>query len=274
MNGSANGSTKRRRPGAPVGLERPHERHGLGGEAGPVLHCDPSGDEKRERAFTLADARLPCTACRTGSSTRPAPTCASTPTTPSTGTRGARRRSPGPGPTTSRSCCRSGYSSCHWCHVMAHESFEDPDVAAVMNDRFVNVKVDREERPDVDAIYMQAVQAMTGSGGWPMTVFLDHDGRPFFGGTYFPPDDRPGHARASCGSWTRSTTRGTHRRDELDQQAEQLHAGDRARAPRSASRGPAARSRPPSSTRPSRTCTSSSTRASAASAARRSSRRR
>ena len=75
---------------------------------------------------------------------------------------------------------------------MAHESFEDAAVAAVMNEHFVNVKVDREERPDVDAIYMQAVQAMTGSGGWPMTVFLDHDGRPFFGGTYFPPEDRPG----------------------------------------------------------------------------------
>ncbi len=85
-----------------------------------------------------------------------------------------------------------GYSSCHWCHVMAHESFEDPDVAAVMNRLFVNVKVDREERPDVDSIYMQAVQAMTGHGGWPMTVFLAPDGRPFFGGTYFPKDDRPG----------------------------------------------------------------------------------
>jgi hypothetical protein len=85
-----------------------------------------------------------------------------------------------------------GYSSCHWCHVMAHESFEDPEVAADMNARFVNVKVDREERPDVDAIYMQAVQALTGHGGWPMTVFLDHDGRPFFGGTYYPKDDRQG----------------------------------------------------------------------------------
>jgi uncharacterized protein YyaL (SSP411 family) len=85
-----------------------------------------------------------------------------------------------------------GYSSCHWCHVMAHESFEDPDVAAVMNRLFVNVKVDREERPDVDGIYMQAVQAMTGRGGWPMTVFLTPDGRPFFGGTYFPKDDRQG----------------------------------------------------------------------------------
>jgi uncharacterized protein len=91
-----------------------------------------------------------------------------------------------------------GYSSCHWCHVMAHESFEDPETAAIMNERFVNVKVDREERPDVDAVYMQAVQAMTGSGGWPMTVFLDPDGRPFFGGTYFPRTDRqgmPGFAR-------------------------------------------------------------------------------
>ena len=85
-----------------------------------------------------------------------------------------------------------GYSSCHWCHVMAHESFEDPDVAAAMNARFVSVKVDREERPDVDAVYMQAVQALTGSGGWPMTVFLDPDGSPFFGGTYFPREDRPG----------------------------------------------------------------------------------
>jgi uncharacterized protein YyaL (SSP411 family) len=85
-----------------------------------------------------------------------------------------------------------GYSSCHWCHVMAHESFEDPDIAAVMNRNFVNVKVDREERPDVDGIYMQAVQALTGRGGWPMTVFLTPDGRPFFGGTYFPKDDRHG----------------------------------------------------------------------------------
>jgi uncharacterized protein YyaL (SSP411 family) len=79
-----------------------------------------------------------------------------------------------------------GYSACHWCHVMAHECFEDGEVAAVMNERFVNVKVDREERPDVDAVYMDAVQAMTGRGGWPMTVFMAPDGRPFYGGTYFP----------------------------------------------------------------------------------------
>ncbi|MDD9371236.1 MAG: thioredoxin domain-containing protein [Acidimicrobiales bacterium] len=85
-----------------------------------------------------------------------------------------------------------GYSACHWCHVMAHESFEDPEIAAQMNELFVNVKVDREERPDVDEIYMEAVQAMTGQGGWPMTVFLTPDGRPFFGGTYFPNARRGG----------------------------------------------------------------------------------
>ncbi len=85
-----------------------------------------------------------------------------------------------------------GYASCHWCHVMAHESFEDPATAELMNRLFVCVKVDREERPDVDAIYMSAVQAMTGSGGWPLTVVATPDGAPFFGGTYFPPDDRWG----------------------------------------------------------------------------------
>jgi uncharacterized protein YyaL (SSP411 family) len=83
-----------------------------------------------------------------------------------------------------------GYSACHWCHVMAHESFESHTTAAVMNEHFVNVKVDREERPDVDAVYMDAVVALTGQGGWPMTVFLTPDGEPFFGGTYFPPEPR------------------------------------------------------------------------------------
>jgi hypothetical protein len=85
-----------------------------------------------------------------------------------------------------------GYAACHWCHVMAHESFEDPETAALMNQWFVNIKVDREERPDVDAIYMRAVQALTRQGGWPMTVFMTPDGAPFYGGTYFPPDDRHG----------------------------------------------------------------------------------
>jgi uncharacterized protein YyaL (SSP411 family) len=77
------------------------------------------------------------------------------------------------------------YAACHWCHVIAHESFEDDNAAAVMNEQFVNLKVDREERPDVDSIYMEAVQAMTGQGGWPMTVWIDHDRRPFLAGTYF-----------------------------------------------------------------------------------------
>ncbi len=85
-----------------------------------------------------------------------------------------------------------GYSACHWCHVMERESFENPEIAKIMNDNFVSIKVDREERPDIDSIYMTAVQAMTGSGGWPMTVFLTPEGKPFYGGTYFPPEDRGG----------------------------------------------------------------------------------
>jgi uncharacterized protein YyaL (SSP411 family) len=85
-----------------------------------------------------------------------------------------------------------GYAACHWCHVMAHESFEDEQTARLMNERFVNIKVDREERPDLDSIYMQATQAMTGHGGWPMTVFLTPDTVPFYTGTYFPPEDRHG----------------------------------------------------------------------------------
>ncbi len=91
-----------------------------------------------------------------------------------------------------------GYSTCHWCHVMAHESFESHEIADLMNERFVNIKVDREERPDIDGVYMAAVQALTGQGGWPMTVFLTPDRQPFFAGTYFPPADahgRPGFPR-------------------------------------------------------------------------------
>jgi uncharacterized protein len=95
-----------------------------------------------------------------------------------------------------------GYSACHWCHVMAHESFEDEEIAKLMNDLFVNIKVDREERPDLDQIYMNAVQMMTHHGGWPMTVFLTPEGVPFYGGTYFPPQDRyniPGFPRVLIG---------------------------------------------------------------------------
>src|SRR5579862_3894124 len=90
-----------------------------------------------------------------------------------------------------------GYAACHWCHVMAHESFEDPTVAALINELTVPVKVDREERPDVDALYMAATQAMTGHGGWPMTVLLTGDAKPFFAGTYFPPVPR--HGQPSLG---------------------------------------------------------------------------
>jgi uncharacterized protein YyaL (SSP411 family) len=85
-----------------------------------------------------------------------------------------------------------GYSACHWCHVMEHESFENERIAGIMNENFVNIKVDREERPDLDSIYMEAVQAMTGHGGWPMTMFLTPTGEPFYGGTYFPPDNSRG----------------------------------------------------------------------------------
>ncbi|MBW4719196.1 thioredoxin domain-containing protein [Saccharothrix obliqua] len=85
-----------------------------------------------------------------------------------------------------------GYAACHWCHVMAHESFEDPETAAYMNEHFVNVKVDREERPDVDAVYMAVTQALSGQGGWPMTCFLTPDGEPFYAGTYYPPEPHPG----------------------------------------------------------------------------------
>jgi uncharacterized protein len=88
-----------------------------------------------------------------------------------------------------------GYSTCHWCHVMERESFENPDIAALMNERYINIKVDREERPDVDAIYMDACQILTGGGGWPLNCFLTPEGKPFFAGTYYPP--RPAHNRPS-----------------------------------------------------------------------------
>jgi uncharacterized protein YyaL (SSP411 family) len=108
-----------------------------------------------------------------------------------------------------------GYSACHWCHVMAHECFEDPETAAAMNEAFVNVKVDREERPDVDALYMEAVQALTGRGGWPMTVAMHPDGRPFFGGTYFPKEAFGKVIEALTDVWK-------NRRADLDKQATQI----------------------------------------------------
>ncbi len=114
-----------------------------------------------------------------------------------------------------------GYSSCHWCHVMAHESFEDPGIARLLNRHFVSIKVDREERLDLDQIYMEAVQMMTGRGGWPMSVFLTPEGKPFFGGTYWPPQARggmPGFDQvlgAIAEAWQ-------HRRNELLAQAERM----------------------------------------------------
>ena len=116
-----------------------------------------------------------------------------------------------------------GYSACHWCHVMERESFEDPATAALMNEHFVNIKVDREERPDVDHIYMNAVQLLTGHGGWPMTMFLTPDGQPFYGGTYFPPEDRhglPGFPRllvALAQAWR-------ERPDDVAQSVRDIHA--------------------------------------------------
>jgi uncharacterized protein YyaL (SSP411 family) len=122
-----------------------------------------------------------------------------------------------------------GYSSCHWCHVMAHESFEDEATARLMNEGFVNIKVDREERPDVDAVYMEAVQALTGRGGWPMTVFLAPDGRPFYAGTYFPKREGAGLPsfqrvlEAVGDAWR-------ERRDSVLEQAEQVTRAVEARS--------------------------------------------
>ena len=122
-----------------------------------------------------------------------------------------------------------GYSSCHWCHVMAHESFESESTAALMNELFVNVKVDREERPDVDAVTMEAAVGMTGSGGWPTTVFMTPDARPFYAGTYFPPEPRhgipsfPELLRAVAETWR-------ERRDDIERQAERIDGVLRATA--------------------------------------------
>lgn len=114
-----------------------------------------------------------------------------------------------------------GYSTCHWCHVMERESFEDADVAAFMNAHFINIKIDREERPDLDAIYMDAVQAMSGQGGWPLNVFLLPDGKPFYGGTYFPP--RAVQGRSSWMDVLSGVTKAfQERRHEMDAQASNL----------------------------------------------------
>src|ERR1700742_3283063 len=114
-----------------------------------------------------------------------------------------------------------GYAACHWCHVMERESFEDEETARFMNDHFVNIKIDREERPDLDHIYMDAVQAITGSGGWPLNVFLTPDGKPFYGGTYFPP--RAGYNRPSWKEVLAGISASfREKRAEVEQQAEHL----------------------------------------------------
>ena len=116
-----------------------------------------------------------------------------------------------------------GYAACHWCHVMEHESFENEQIAAVMNEHYINIKVDREERPDLDEIYMNAVQMLTGQGGWPMTMFLTPDLKPFYGGTYFPPDNRygrPGFPRVLLGV----AEAYRERRDAVGEQADQIIA--------------------------------------------------
>ena len=124
-----------------------------------------------------------------------------------------------------------GYAACHWCHVMERESFEHEATARYLNDHFVSIKVDREERPDLDQVYMAAVQAMTGGGGWPMSVFLTPDGRPFYGGTYFP--DEPRHGMPSF----RQVLEGVDRAWR-EQRAEVEAAGGAARrGPRRAERG-------------------------------------
>jgi uncharacterized protein len=130
-----------------------------------------------------------------------------------------------------------GYSSCHWCHVMAHESFESPTTAALMNELFVNVKVDREERPDVDAVTMEAAVGMTGSGGWPTTVFMTPEGKPFYAGTYFPPESRHGLPsfqellRAVAETWR-------ERRDDIERQATRIDGALRSAAGSDASTEP------------------------------------
>ena len=140
-----------------------------------------------------------------------------------------------------------GYSACHWCHVMERESFEDPEIAALMNELFVPIKLDREERPDLDSIYMEACQAMTGQGGWPLNVFLTPEQVPFFAGTYFPPDSRMGMPswrsvlEAVAKAWD-------ERRDEIEaggaRIAERLRGGALLQPVRGRPR-PGARSTPP-----------------------------
>src|SRR6201999_3710264 len=126
-----------------------------------------------------------------------------------------------------------GYAACHWCHVMAHESFEDEETAALVNENLVAIKVDREERPDIDAVYMSATQAMTGQGGWPMTVFMTPDGDPFLCGTYFPRTRFTQVVSAVAEAWKKGKDRITAQSQEIRQTlaenaAAMMTLGDRA----------------------------------------------
>ena len=117
---------------------------------------------------------------------------------------------------------------CHWCHVMDRESYENAETAEVMNDHFIAVKVDRDERPDVDTRYQSAVATISGQGGWPLTAFLTPEGKPYFGGTYFPPEERYGTAELSARAADDGARRFAERREEVEESARQRDDGDRA----------------------------------------------
>src|SRR4051794_40946701 len=129
-----------------------------------------------------------------------------------------------------------GYSTCHWCHVMAHESFESEPIAKILNEHFIPIKVDREERPDVDRVYMAYVQAMTGHGGWPLSAWLTPELKPFYGGTYFPPEDRQGRAgfpsilNAIARGWRDERAKLVAEGDRVIEALREHHAGDTGQA--------------------------------------------
>ncbi len=166
---------------------------------------------------------LPPLCTRTGSPAKNLRICSSMPTILWTGSRGTTRRLRKRARENKPVFLSIGYSTCHWCHVMERESFEQENIGMYLNEHFVSIKVDREERPDVDKIYMTFVQSTTGSGGWPMSVFLTPDLKPFFGGTYFPPDAR--HGRPSFLQLLQQISQlWRERKTEIAASADDLHA--------------------------------------------------
>ena len=152
---------------------------------------EPLETAKIVSELIISDSKsIPCHI--TGSVKKPAPISSSTRTIQYTGWGGVNRHYKRPRSADQPILLSVGYAACHWCHVMAHESFEDPDTADLMNQNFINIKVDREERPDIDRIYMAALHSLGEQGGWPLTMFLTPDALPFWGGTYFPPETRFG----------------------------------------------------------------------------------